>query len=105
MTLHVGVSYWTLLQQQHVILLSHFFQHDMNAKVDQKPAVGGGGSEGKDVERCETEVNQQTAAARKTQGLDSGQKAGASTANHQFRYSSVICLHIVSAFPQTDPVF
>lgn len=36
---------------------------------------------------------------------DSGQKAGASTVHHRFRYSSVICLHIVSMFPQTDPVF
>lgn len=34
-----------------------------------------------------------------TWGLDIGQKAGASIPKHLFRYSSMICLHIVSMLP------
>lgn len=60
---------------------------------------------GGQVEYWEMKANQQRAVAGKTRGLDSGQKAGASTVDHRFRYCSVICLHIVSVFPQTDPMF
>lgn len=76
---------------------------------DQESVVGYEGMcEGEQVSgspSCwEMKVNK-CVVAGKTRGLDSGQKAGASTVNHQFRYSSMICLHIVSMFPQTDPVF